>query len=350
MPSFSGGIPGLKGSVCFLTSVMPFLLLGVATVTEAQGLPPLRLALSPTAPVGEECLAHGQGGPATGGKAVDDRRPVLESEHRPLPVRTYHFNAHRRLADVKAYVRHPDGTVDVPELRLGANPQLTFKTPFGDGPNHGAHNVYVVEQGVEGDVLVVRTAKWIVMHHSCGWGHDQKFNEQLTQPQPLESIPMEILISDLWDGNFHFRVTTGQKLSITVLRNGHPLAKARVSVRSEQGWVKEVDADKDGVATFQLIRDYYPTRWQEFHRTRRGEFLATATYEAEEHGEYKGIPYGRVRYITTHPWTYGPSSWDYASYSMGLLIAVIAMALTGGGVFIYRERRKKPYQEIVFEE
>ncbi len=350
MSAYSGGIPVFKRLVCPLTLLITFLLFAVPTVTEAQELRPLRLGLSPTALAGEECLEHGPAGPPPGSKAPGGQRPVLESEHRPKPVRIYHFTEHRRLADVKAYVRHPDGRVVEPELRLGVNPRLTFKTPFGDGPNHGAHNAYVVEQGVEGNVLVVRIAKWIAMHHSCGWGHDQKFNELLTQPQALTSIPLEILISDLWDGNFHSRVTTGKNLSISVLNNGTPLAKARVSLKTEQGWVKEVETDRDGVATIQLIRDYYPSSWQQFHRSRRGEFLVTATYEAEEHGEYRGIPYERVRYITTHPWTYAPATSDYTSYAMGLLIAVIAMVLTGGGVFLYRERRKKPFQGIVFEE
>ncbi len=350
MSSFSGGMGGAKGSLYLLIVLALFLLSGVTTGAAAQGLTPLRLSLSPTAPAGEECLEHSQGGPAKPSKGPGARRPVLESEHRPKPIRTYHFNEHRRLADVKGYVRYPEGTVVEPDLRLGVNPSLSFKTPFGHGPQHGAHNVYVVEQGVEGNVLIVRTAKWVTMHHSCGWGHDEKFNKAFTEPQSLASIPFEILIDDLWDGNFHSRVTSGKKLALTVLRAGQPLAGAQLSVKSEQGWLKEVVAGPDGVATVQLIRDYYPTSWQEFHRSRRGEFLVTATYEAEEQGVYKGMPYGRVRYITTHPWNYTAARWDYVSYAIGLLIAVIAMVLTGGGVFIYRERRKKPYKGIVFEE
>lgn len=351
MRFFSGGIQEFNRSICFLTLLVSFFSFALTTESEAQEPTALRLTLSPLAPAGEECAEHGQAGPPLRGKGEGVSRPALESEHRPKPVRTYHFNEHRRLADVKAYIRRPDGTVVEPEdLRLGINPTITFKTPLGDGPNHGAHNVYIVEQGVEGDVLVVRVAKWITMHHSCGWGHDQKFNKLLTQPQPLDSIPLEILISDLWDDNFHSRVDTGEKLRITVLRSGKPVSGAQLKLKTEQDWYKETRTNKDGSASIQLIRDYYPKSWKDFHRTHRGEFLVTATYDVKEQGVYKGAPYERVHYIATHPWNYAPSSRDYASYSFGLLIAVTSMVITGGGIFLYRERRKKPYQGIVFDE
>ena len=330
-----------------------FLAAPLRAAPSGTALTPLRLHLSPLTPAGEVCEQHsapaasqkpGRPGQPMGGRSVQ------ESEHRPQPVRSYHFNEHSRLAQVKAYVRRPDGSVIEPNLQLGVDPQLTFPTPFGNGPVHGANNVYVVEQGVENAILQVRTAKWITMHHSCGWGHEGKFNEDLTTPQSLETIPFEIKINDLWDTNFHSRVASGQDLHITVLRFGEPVPGAVVQLETEKKWRKEVVTGVDGTAVLQMIRDYYPKSWPDFKRTRKGEFLITASYQEDEAGSFRNTPYERVQYVTTHPWYYTPASADYSSYAYGLLIAVLGMAMTSGGIFFYRERRKKPVKGIVFDE
>lgn len=310
------------------------------------------LRLSPAPPVSaEECELHGPaqpaGAPGQGSRgAGPGKKEATESEHRPQPVRTYYFNGINRLATVEAFVRRPDGSVMEPVLELGVNPNLTFPTPLGEGVAHGANNVYLVEQAVEERILKVRVGQWLTMHHSCGWGHDHKFDRQRTRSQSLNSLPLEIVIDELWDTNFHAKVTTGQVLKIGVLNHGRPLTGARVRIQTERQWVKEVSTDQDGAAAVQLIRDYYPTTWSDFKRTRRGEFLVTASYEAAEPGIYQGAPYDRVQYLATLPWHYTPARADYSSYGLGLLLGTLGLTLSGGGVFLYRERRKKPYRGI----
>ena len=164
--------------VCFVSLLFVFLVGGIP-VNAALGVEPLRLTLNPPATVSGEDCGHGPPPAATSGKP--SRKPgrpggsggppglVQESEHRPVPQRIYHLNELRRQAGVQAFVRRPDGSVIEPELRFGVNPSLSFQTPMGDGPVHGANSVYVVEQGVEDNTLIVRTAEWITMHHNCGW-------------------------------------------------------------------------------------------------------------------------------------------------------------------------------------
>jgi len=285
------------------------------------------------------------------GKRSGGRPPSAhESEHRPVAKRTYFFNEHRKRATIKAYVRRPSGEVIEPQLRLGYQPNVSYSTPFGDGPVHGANSVYVVEQGVDDEVFTIRTAKWITMHHSCGWGHDGKFDKKLTKPQPLETIPFEIVIDKLWDSNFHLSVTSGDRLGITVLSYGKPVAGAGVSLSSEKGWSKTAVTDKEGRVIIQMIRDYYPPLWAAFKRTHRGEFLLTAQYNGDQQGSFRGDSFNRASYITTLPWQYSPSPRDYSSYSYGLALGVIGMSLSGFGVFIYRERRRNPYKGISFDE
>ena len=341
---------------CCLTLAIILLLTGYPSQAEAQGLTPLRL--SPASSLaGEDCEQHpgqpvnasakrGRGG-KPGGRP--GQQAALESEHRPQPVRTYYFNEPRRLAQVEAFVRRPDGSIIQPTLQLGVKPNLSFPTPFGEGPGHGANNVYLLERGVKDQVLVVRSAQWLTMHHNCGWGHEHKFDPERTQPQAQNTLPLEIVIGDLWDTNFHAKVTSGQQLVITVLNYGKPVVGAKVQLQTEKKWVKEVVTGKDGSASLQLIRDYYPPRWSAFKRTKRGEFLVAALYEAEELGVFKGMEYERVRYITTLPWHYSPARADYSSYGLGLMIGLLGFTFTGSGIYFYRERRKKPYRGISLE-
>ena len=350
MIAFTGNTQ--RSGLILFVLVLLILVPGASTQANYRDLAPLRLSLAPLSAAGAEDCGHAPAPdsvPATG-RPQGQPRPAQESEHRPVPTRTYHFNEHRRQADIKAYVRRPDGSVIQPELRLGVNPSLSFPTPFGDGPMHGANNVYVVEQGVDDSVFVVRTAKWITMHHSCRWGHDGKFDETLINPQSLDTIPFEIVVDKLWDTNFHARVTSGNQLRIRILSFGRPVQGAKVTLTTDKGWSKTVVSDKEGVASVQLIRDYYPPTWSEFHRTHRGRFLVTAQYDEDQQGVYKGKPYEHISYVATHPWKYSPSERDYSSYSYGLLIGILAMTVSGVGVYAYRERRKRPYKGIVFDE
>jgi hypothetical protein len=337
---------------CLTVTVALFLTMSVSQA-QAKWLTPLRLSPAPALNA-EECEQHGEqrvrGSAKKGRDGRQGQQPAQESEHRPQPLRTYYFNEHRRLAQIEAFVRRPDGSIIQPTLQLGVNPNLSFPTPFGEGPVHGANNVYLIEQGVEDNVLVVRSAQWLTMHHNCGWGHDHKFDMERTQPQALNTLPLEIIIGDLWDTNFHAKVTSGQKLTITALNYGKPLVGAKVQLQTAEKWVKEVITDKDGSASLQLIRDYYPTKWSDFKRTKRGKFLVTAFYEAEEQGIFKDMKYERVRYITTLPWKYSPARADYSSYGLGLIIGLLGFAFTGGGIYFYRERRKKPYRGISLDE
>lgn len=338
--------------ICFLAQL--FWLVPVPTLSAKEsGLQPFRLSYGASTAKGPACDLHP---PAPPEKQVKKAKPKggrppasYESEHRPVAKRSYHFNHYRRWADMTAYVRRPDGTVIEPQLVLGNTSGVSFPTTFGDGPVHGANSVYVVEQGVSSEVFTIRTAKWITMHHSCGWGHEKKFDNKMIHPQPLDTIPFEIVMDKMWDPNFHLSVASGDTLKITVLSYGKPVPGARVTLSSEKGWNKQVVTDKDGKATIQMIRDYYPSLWAKFKRTHRGEFLVTAQYNMDQHGSFNGDSYDQVNYVTTLPWMYTPSLKDYASYSYGLGLGVLAMTVSGLGVFVYRERRKKPYKGISFD-
>ncbi|MBA3016078.1 MAG: DUF4198 domain-containing protein [Desulfobulbaceae bacterium] len=276
----------------------------------------------------------------------------FESGHRPLPVRTYYLKSPLGSgATVNALVQKADGSVmPVEPAQEAGNVKISFPASMGEGPMHGPNNVYVVESQVKGDILVLRTAKWCTLHHNCGWGHDHKFDSERIAPRSCLVVPFEIVVRDLWDGNFHSRLMSGDMLALDVLYQGKPAPFATVRVTSEKGWSREVTTDADGHAAVQLIRDYYPASWSLFERNQLGEVRIEARYAVDQVGSFNGLDYRRVEMVSTFPWRYNPARREYTSLVYGLLIVTVAMAVSGLGIYIHRERRRRPRREIVFDE
>ncbi len=289
------------------------------------------------------------GGPPSGSHGV--RKVRFESEHRGVPVRSYYLNAKGLNLGYQALVLRPDGSTIVPDVQKKKDVlAVTFPTPMGDGLSQGANNVYVVDQAVVDNELVVRTAKWLTIHHSCGWGHDHKFSEQRNTSLSVDSIPLEIVVNDIWDPNFHSNVMSGDSLDIRILNNGKPAAGAAVKLISEKGWVKEAKANENGSTVIQMVRDYYPESWLSFDRSTKGRLKVVAEYTVEQPGHYLGMPYERVRMVSTFPWRYYPARDDYASYGYGLLLGTLGFGVGGVGIYAFRERRKNPHKETYLDE
>ncbi len=296
----------------------------------------------------------GQNRPATAGPGSSHHQAGHgghESEHRPKPVRTYWLNTCGITENAEAFVMRPEGEYERVAIdRKGHYVSVSIKTPFGEGPAHGANYVYLIDRYVDQKNLVLNTAKWLTLHHNCGWGHDHRFNPARLQSHKLAQAPLEIVVDHLWDKNFHSSVMSGDTITFRVFTFGRPARSASVLVESEKGWRKKLFTNDEGIGTFQLVRDYYPASWRAFNRSERGRFKLTAQYETQASGRFEKENYDHVRMSTTFAWRYYPARQDYVSYRNGLLIAFIVSVLSGFGVFYFRERRKKPYQRVEFDE
>ncbi len=274
-----------------------------------------------------------------------------ESEHRPKPIRTYWLNSCSISPEAIAYMMQPEGDyTTVPIIRKEHNVSISIKTPFGDGPFHGANTLYLSDQHIENETLVLRTAKWLAIHHSCGWGHDQKFNKKRMQTLNSAEIPLDIAVDNLWDTNFHSTVMSGDTISLSVLSFGKPAVGAIVSIISDKGWKKSITTDSNGKASFQMIRDYYPKSWSLFNPKKRGKFKFMAVYETELTGKHEGATYNKARMNSTFSWRYYPAKREYSSFTYGLLVTVLFMLMSGFGIFLYRDRRSQSYRDIKFDE
>jgi hypothetical protein len=274
----------------------------------------------------------------------------FESEHRPLPVRTYQILPEQLLPDAWAKMLQADGTAADLAVETCHTNVFSLKLPMIDGPSHGPNNIYVVDQQVKDGILKVRTAKWLTIHHSCGWGHDFRNDPERLKARCLESAPLDIVVDNLWDGNFHNALNSGDELVIHVFSYGKPVAGATVTITSEKGWSKRKKTNAEGIARVQLIRDYYPPTWQTFKRTQLGKLALTAEFSEEGASSYKGEAYDKTEYISSFSWKYVPASDDYNSYSYGLLIGSLGFLGSGLGIFQYRLKRRKPKKTVVFDE
>ncbi len=275
----------------------------------------------------------------------------FESEHRPTYKRQYWISQSDVSHVTDVFVQHPDGSVQNMELESvkdGAFVRLNMKR--GDGPHHGTHHTYLVDERVTNDTLLIQTAKWATVHHSCAWGHEHKYTPKRLYPGPLERAPLEIIGVDLWDGNFHIRTRSGQVLQFSVFSYGKPVSNAKVTITSDKGWQRQLVTDDSGSVAFQMIRDYYPESWNRFRKSKNSTLFLKATVEKDKQGTLDGIPYSKVWLTTTLSWRYAPAHQDYASYQAGLAIGGVAFLATFGGLFFYRNSRRKPYQEWAFDE
>lgn len=279
-----------------------------------------------------------------------DAARKFESEHAPLPKRKYWLNL-SPVGTAKGYILHPDGSFDeLSVINKDGDPMVAFDSPWKSESMHGPNNVYAFDRSVSADTLHIRTAKWIVIHHNCSWGHGYRFDEERLTPRPLSAIPLEIVPEPLWDGNFHVNTETGMTLTVRVMSYGKPVEDARLTLITDQGWQKEIRTGAGGRASFQLIRDYYPDTWGDFQRNRLGSLLFVARVERENRGVFDGRFYKREVLTTSLPWRYRPAKADYTSLVSGLAVGFTTFALSLTAVFIYRERRRKPVRRLQFDE
>jgi len=319
---------------------------------QAKTADALWLSLAPAFPgiSSPACELHGAPGAENkkrnnqGGRPQKVRR--FESEHRPTPIRTYYMTGSTLSDQAEAYVLQANGLSKPLKINYGPQPSVTLRTPMADDQLHGANNVYVIDKQISDGVLIVKSAKWLVIHHSCGWGHDYRNDKDRKTAYSLARVPLEIVINGLWDGNFHANVRSGHEYAFLVTKKGVPVKGAVVTVTTEKQWSHTAVTDRTGVVSIQLIRDYYPKGWQEFKRNKQSSLMVTAEYSQDETGQYNGQPYQRVQYITTFPWKYSPAQADYKSYAFGLGLGSVAMVFSGIGIYIFRERRKKPYKGV----
>ena len=202
-------------------------------------------------------------------------------------------------------------------------------------PKNGYYKVYYVDEAREGEERFVRVAKYEFKRfdHSR-----EEYNRQKMRAKTVDEVPFDILRLRPKDETFYSRPVTGDKMRFRVLLHGRPVTGAKVTFTTQFGWMKRVVTDKDGIASFTLIKDYYP-EWNRFNKRFRERFVIEAEYEK-----------GGTRYKITQSGVYGRSKSEYQSSAYGLLLTILLLIAIGGGVALYRYRTRKPFKEVVIDD
>lgn len=212
----------------------------------------------------------------------------------------------------------------------------------------GFRNAYLTQETVQNGILRVQLAKAELLKGSCCMKDgdvDPAENTAIRDP----NLPLEIVREHKPDEKLFTRIVSGDKIAFTVYRQGKPYSSAQVTMLTQQGWQKTATSDAAGRVEFTMIRDYFPS-WNDFKRLTKETFVVVADAEAAESGSRQGQAYAKVAYQATLSGKYAVSPYDYKSYAWGLGVALFVFAFGGLGVYLYRRRRVKPFQEVRFSE
>ena len=214
-------------------------------------------------------------------------------------------------------------------------------------PDNGYYNVFYIDKKIQDNTLHVKTAKYEFMRFNHS--NDAVYDKEKMAAHTIKETPFDIVRIREEDETFYHNLYSGENLRVQVLLDGKPLERADITLRTKTLWSKSLKTDKDGVATFALIEDYFPN-WSDFDKRYKNEFLLTASYERDIHGDINGTKFEKIRYSATYPSFYHPNNSQYRSYAYGLSAAIVTIIVSGFAIYWYRARREKPFKEVSFNE
>jgi len=209
-------------------------------------------------------------------------------------------------------------------------------------PDEGFYNLFMTIKQIDNGVLLESIIKSEALKHTCRSGHDH--TEDMMPPLYFEGTSFDIVRKRLPRETFHTRMTSGDIVSYEVLLDGQAVVGADVTMVTQKGWSKTIQSNQDGMAHFEMIRDYYPP-WHEFKTRNMETFLIIAEYDRAESGSYQGDSYDNIHYKGTVSGNYYPSTKDYKSNLYGLLIGLFGLTVSILLIYFYRRKRTNRYRE-----
>ncbi|MEN8187957.1 MAG: hypothetical protein ABFR05_12580, partial [Bacteroidota bacterium] len=191
-------------------------------------------------------------------------------------------------------------------------------------------------------------AKAELLSHSCRNGHHKRLEARPVRSYP-EITEFEIIRQRNPHEDYHYFTSSGNTETYKAIYEGKPLSDVKVKINTEKGWSKTHSTNKNGELKTQFIQDYF-SDWQELNTRQIYYYMLEADYTLKKDIQYKGKDYRYIHYTLTMSDGYRPSTLMYSSMVWGLIVFLITMVASIAGIFIYKERRKRPYKEIKFNE
>ncbi len=257
--------------------------------------------------------------------------PVFESEIGKLNC----------LGDIEGELYLLDANLTTTELQQSEDrgcKSVGFKVP-----ENGYYNLFYINKQVKNDTLYLSTAKYEYLRYNHG---KVAYDKEKMSAHTIKEVPFDILrLREEDNEKFYHAFYSGDTIKLKVLLDSQPIEGAYITLSTRTGWSKTIKTDKDGIASFVLIKDYFP-QWDEFDRRYKNRFIVSASYTKNTNGEYLSQKYTKVKYLATYPALYYPGKEDYESYSYALLFATATALISGFVIYWYRKRRQKPFKEV----
>lgn len=293
------------------------------------------------APAGVKKHQHG------GGAEVDATGEIVDNSH--SGAKRVWLRRGNSPQDSLYALTGRDSETLVLQSQEGVMPEAAMKVESGkliarlELPELGFYNAYLKQTMTHGDLLHVQIAKAELLHGTCcAKGVDE---EAVAKPIINANMPLELVRQHYPKEGLFTRIVSGDKVDFIVLSYGKPVAGAKVSMTTQQGWSRSQVSDAQGLVSFTMIRDYY-TSWLEFKKYHKQTYLMVADLEVTDKVTVEGVTYNAAHYTATLAGNYYPSPYDYRSYAWGLGIALFVIVFGGVSIYLYRRRRIKPYQEV----
>ena len=210
-------------------------------------------------------------------------------------------------------------------------------------PKNGYYTLLATNKTIKDNILYHRVAKVEYLHGKHGT--DDVYKSSLSNPVENTKHTLDLIrLRDASEDSFYYKHATGDILKFKAFLNGKALSNATVTMYTDTGWAKSIKTDKNGIAKFHIIKDYFP-EWTEFDRRHKGEFLIALNHTLDSKGEINTQPYESINYTITYPASFYPSDSEYKSYGYGLILLTLTLLVSGIVVYRYRKNRTKPFEE-----
>jgi hypothetical protein len=243
-------------------------------------------------------------------------------------------HAENPAASSVVWLERPDSTIGSAMVKQRRSAiQAEYKADDGGWYRLFAYN----DLGVRDNTRQKFFSYYTFMSH--GEEADIKESEPLVRQGYFQGEPELELVQLYEDDEQRYRKYVGDKLRVGALFRGLPLAGARLTLTTEQGWSQTRTTDEFGEAAFILIKE-------DFHEDgvdrRNSElYLARVDHSAPIGGQYMGASYDTTRYVATLPFRVSPAKEDWQSQRIAYLIAMITIIGSAVAIAIRRRRKKK---------
>lgn len=201
-------------------------------------------------------------------------------------------------------------------------------------PHNGYYNVYAIDEQENATKKFYKVAKLEYLRASHGG--EELYTQEVKKPLETQRVKIDLRrIKSEQEDSFFYRHAMGDLLSFEALFMGKPLANAELLITTQSGWSKRIKTDKDGIAKFHIIRDYFPQSGK-FDKRHKEEMLLTLSY----------TPNAEEEYILTYPLSFYPNKSDYLSSGYALLLITLTLFLGGWILYRYRRNRTRPFSEL----